>query len=481
MINSELLQKPLTAIADLFRSRSLSPVEYLKVYLSRIDRYDPLINAFIDVDWEGATAAARAAEQEIMDGRRRGFLHGIPVAIKDILDIEGQRTSNHSKIRLDHIAERDSFAVRRLREAGAVIVGKTALHEFATGGPSFDLPWPPARNPWDIKRHPGGSSSGSGAAVAARLVPVALGTDTGGSVRNPATACGVTGMKPTFGAVSRAGVFPLSPSLDHVGVITAGVEDNAIALEPLLAKDPEDPESVTHPSPDLHSRINDGLRGLRLGVLEQFGDDADQEIRGAFAGALKVFEGLGVQPVPVRLSPLARYVGCGRQILQAESFAIHEAWLDSRPNDYGKRGRTRLGAGRALSAADYIRALQTRDDLRREFTDATASFDAVLSVSSLELPCAIDDEAELNRSYDRQARTPFNLLGLPALSIPIGFSKDGLPIGLQIAGAAFSEATIYRIARSYEAATGWHLRQPDLEGALNAEGQKEKIQQDIRT
>ncbi|UFX42745.1 amidase [Bradyrhizobium sp. 41S5] len=465
----------MTIIADLFRSKSLSPVEYLKAYLSRIDRYDPLINAFIDVDWEGATAAARAAEREIVSGRHRGFLHGVPVAIKDIFDIEGQRTSGHSKIRLDHIAERDSFAVRRLREAGAVVVGKTALHEFATGGPSFDLPWPPARNPWDIKRHPGGSSSGSGAAVAARLVPVALGTDTGGSVRNPATTCGVTGIKPTFGAVSRTGVFPLSPSLDHVGVITVGVEDNAIALEPLLAKDPEEPESVTHPSRDLHNGMNDGIRGLRLGILEQFGVQADPQIRGALSDAIEVFKGLRADLVPVKLSPLERYVDCGRLILQAESFAIHETWLDTRPDDYGKRGRTRLGAGRALSAANYNKALDTRTELRREFADATATLDAVLCVSSLELPCAIEDEAEINRSYDRQARTPFNLLGLPALSIPIGFSKEGLPIGLQIAGAAFSEATIYRIARSYEAATGWHRRYPDLDALLVADSREGKI------
>lgn len=467
MTESELIQQPLAAIADMFRARTLSPTEYLRIYISRIERYDTLINAFIHVDWEGASAAAHAAEQEIMNGGSRSLLHGIPVAIKDIFDIEGQRTSAHSKIRLDHVAERDSFVVRRLRDAGAVIVGKTALHEFATGGPSFDLPWPPARNPWDLRRHPGGSSSGSGAAVAAQLVPVAVGTDTGGSVRNPATTCGVVGMKPTFGVISRTGVFPLSHSLDHVGVLTGSVEDNAIAVKLLFARDHEEPESVEHPAPYLRSHINDPVSGIRLGVLEQFGAEADPQIRDAFSESLKVFEELGAEITVVKLSPLERYVGCGRLILQAESYAVHEAWLGTRPDDYGNRGRSRLGAGARLSAVDYIRAQQTRAQLHDEFRNVTAPFDAVLCVSSLELPCPIDDEVEIDRTYDRQARTPFNLLGVPAIAIPIGFSTAGLPIGMQIAGPAFSEATVYGIARAYEAATTWHRRHPDLD-ALKA-------------
>lgn len=465
MAEIDLIQQPLTVISGLFRARKLSPVEYLKAYLSRIDRYDRLINAFIEVDWEGASASARTAEQEIREGRWRGPLHGVPVAIKDIFDVEGQRTSAHSKIRLDHVAERDSFVVRQLRDKGAILVGKTALHEFATGGPSSDLPWPPARNPWNIRRHPGGSSSGSGAAVAAQFVPVALGTDTGGSVRHPATACGIVGMKPTFGVVSRAGVFPLSPSLDHVGVLTSRVEDNAIALEALLVEDDGDPESIRYPSIGLRDHFEDGIRGLRLGVLEQFGADADPEIRQAFAECLIKLQELGAELASVKLSPLERYVGCGRLILQAESYAIHEDWLRSRPNDYGKRGRLRLEAGHRHTAADYIRAMQTRIELRREFANATARHDAVLSVSSFELPCETDDDDEISRTYDRQARAPFSLLGVPAISIPNGFSKEGLPIGFQIAGPAFSEATIYRIARCYEANTEWHLRHPDLDAA----------------
>jgi len=464
----ELTELSLVAASDLLRARKLSPVEYLSAFLSRIDRYDSALNAFIELDREGALASARAAEREIGQGLWRGPLHGIPVALKDIFDVAGQRTSVHSRIRIDHVAEHDCFVVKRLREAGAVFIGKTALHEFATGGPSFDLPWPPARNPWNRTCHPGGSSSGSAVAVAAGFVPVALGTDTGGSVRNPATACGIAGMKPTYGAVSRTGAFPLSFSLDHVGALTRGNEDNATVTEALIAHDPEDPSSVPHPSADLRSDLRKGVKGLRLGILEEFGAAANAEIRAAFDACLRVFEGLGAELVPLRLSPLDSYVGCGRLILQAEGYAVHEHWLRTRIDEYGLRGRTRLLPGAFLSAADYIRAQQMRARLSREFADAIATVDAALCVSSLEMPCAIDDEPEVDRTYDRQARTPFNLTGTPALSIPMGFSQSGLPIGLQVVGAAFDERIIHRVAQAYEDATTWHLRRPDLDAALRA-------------
>ena len=266
MAIDELTELSVTAASELMRTRQLSPVTYLSAFLSRIDRYDGALNAFISVDRDQALAAARVAEREIGQGQWRGVLHGIPVALKDIFDVAGQPTSAHSRVRLGHVAARDGFVVRRLREAGAVLIGKTALHEFATGGPSFDLPWPPARNPWDRRCHPGGSSSGSGVAVAAGFAPVALGTDTGGSVRNPATACGVAGVKPTYGAVSRAGAFPLSFSLDHVGVLTRANADNAIVMETLIAHDPDDPNSVSHPAADLRSDLRKGVKGLRLGI-----------------------------------------------------------------------------------------------------------------------------------------------------------------------------------------------------------------------
>ncbi len=455
----------LTSAASQLRCGDLSPVAYVTSFLDRIDRYNPALDAFIDIDREGALLAAKSAEREIAEGKWRGPLHGVPVALKDIFDVAGQRTSAHSKVRMDHVADRDAFVVMKLRDAGAILFGKTALHEFATGGPSFDLPWPPARNPWKRSHHPGGSSSGAGVAVAAGFAPVALGTDTGGSVRNPATVCGVTGMKPTYGAISRSGVFPLSFSLDHVGTLTRNVQDNAIVLEALHGLDPDDITSVDHPKPDFLTSLTDGLKGLRLGVIEEFGAAANPEIRAAFAEACQTLVRMGADLVPLKLSPLDTYVGCGRLILQAEGFALHEEWLRTRLGDYGMRGRTRLLPGAFLGASDYIRAQQMRTVLAREFATAMETVDAAICVSSLEMPCAINDEAEIDRTYDRQARTPFNLTGSPAISVPMGFSKDGLPIGLQVVGRAFGEAMVYRVAHSYESVTEWHLRRPDLDAA----------------
>jgi aspartyl-tRNA(Asn)/glutamyl-tRNA(Gln) amidotransferase subunit A len=463
---TDLTELTLATASRMLRSGAVSPQAYVAACFARIDRYDPALDAFIETDREGAFEAARVAQQEIAAGRWRGPLHGVPVALKDLFDVAGRRTSAHSRLRMEHVADSDAFVVERLREAGAIVIGKTALHEFATGGPSFDLPWPPARNPWNRAHHPGGSSSGSGVAVAAGFVPVALGTDTGGSVRHPATVCGVTGMKPTYGAVSRRGVFPLAFSLDHVGPLTRNVEDNALVLQALLGRDPLDPSSVAHPAPRLCDALRQGVQGLRLGVLAEFGAAAQPEIAQAFAQACWVLEGLGARLVPLALSPLESYVACGRLILQAEGYAVHERWLRERPQDYGMRGRTRLLPGAFLGAADYLRAQQMRTVLAREFAAALAGVDAALCVSSLELPCAIDDEAEVDRSYDRQARTPFNLTGTPAISVPMGLSATGLPMGLQVLGKAFDEAMVYRVAHAYETATGWHLRRPDLDAAL---------------
>jgi aspartyl-tRNA(Asn)/glutamyl-tRNA(Gln) amidotransferase subunit A len=460
---ADLADLSLPAAADLLRTRQLSPVDYVQAFLDRIARFDGRLNAFISTDSEGALQAARAAEREIAEGRWRGPLHGVPVALKDIFDVAGQRTSNHSKVRMDHVAAADAFVVTRLRQAGAILIGKTAMHEFATGGPSQDLPWPPARNPWRPTHHPGGSSSGSGVAVAAAMAPVALGTDTAGSIRNPATACGVTGMKPTYGVVSRGGVFPLAFSLDHVGPLTRTVHDNAIVLEALLGRDPADPSSIDHPAPALTGTLEHGVKGLRMGVLQEFGSAAHEDIRAAFEQACRIFEQLGAHLVPLQLSPLDLYAGVTRLIMQAEAFTVHEAWLRGRPGDYGMRGRTRLLPGAFLRAADYIRAQQMRTLLRREFTDAMAGVDAALCISSLESPCPIDDEAQIDRTYDRQARTPFNLTGTPAISVPMGFCSQGLPIGLQVVGRAFDEAMVYRVAHAYQAATDWHLRRPGLD------------------
>ncbi len=445
---------------SLLAARHISPKEYVAAHLDRIARVDPHLNAFIEVRADEAMREASQAEAEINTRGRRGTLHGVPIAIKDIIDVEGMATTAHSRIAASRRAQSDADVVRRLRDAGAIIIGKTALHEFATGGPSFDLPWPPARNPWLLSHHPGGSSSGSAVAVAARMAPGAIGTDTAGSVRHPATACGMVGLKPTYGVVSRRGVFPLSFSLDHVGPLARTVADCTAIYRAIVGHDPLDPTSTTHRG--VEESPEAGIRGLRLGVLQEFGERADPEIRAAFDSALTVLKDLGAQIVPLDILPLDIYAGCGRLIIQAESYAVHEEWLATRHREYGKRTRTRLLAGGLVDAASYIKAQQLRRRLQQDFLQAMQGVDAAVCVSSLALPCQIDDETEIDSTYDRQARTPFNVTGTPAISIPIGFASNGLPIGMQVAGRSFDEAMILRVAGAYEAATAWHKIEPAL-------------------
>ncbi|HEY4372207.1 MAG TPA: amidase [Burkholderiales bacterium] len=446
------------------RAREISSEELTRALLARIERLDGALNSFLLVTPERALAAARSADAEIARGDYRGGLHGVPYAAKDIIDVAGLPTTCHSAIRRDHVAESDAEIITRLNDAGAVLIGKTALHEFATGGPSLDLPWPPARNPWNREVHPGGSSSGSGAALAAGLVPMTLGTDTGGSIRHPATACGVVGIKPTYNAVSLEGVFPLSFSLDHAGPLTRDVTDNAIALAALLR--PQDARrigcAVDCDAPDApFPNIGDGLAGLTVGVFEDFyRSEADPEIAAATDAAVRRIAELGAVVKPLRVSPLATYNSCGRLLLQAESWAVHADWLRTRHGEYGERGRRRLLAGALLSAGDYVKAQQLRAHLAREIHAAMRDCDFAITASSLVFPARIDDAAAIERTYDRAARMPFNLNGAPALSLPAGFSKTGLPIGVQIVGHPWGEAMVYRGALALEAALGFAGRHP---------------------
>ncbi|MSQ73664.1 MAG: amidase [Betaproteobacteria bacterium] len=453
-----------------FGRRELSPLELTQHLLDRIARLDPGLNAFLRVMPDSAIQEAKTAEAEIMAGRSRGPLHGIPYALKDIIDVAGLPTTCHSKILADHVASADAPVVTRLRDAGAILLGKAALHEFATGGPAHDLPWPPARNPWNRDLHPGGSSSGSATALAAGFAPAAIGTDTGGSVRNPATCCGLVGMKPTYGAISRAGVFPLSFSLDHVGPMTRTVEDNALLLQALVGRDAADPASVAHPAPDFLSGLRSGVKGLRIGMIEHFYTEdmqADSQQIEAIARAAALLRELGARVEPVRLSPLRVWAACGRVLMQAEQYVIHERWLQQRPQDYCELSRAKLLAGAFLPARDYVKMLQARRVLGAEFTAVMGDFDALITLSGFDLPCRIDSPQDIARTYERQARMPFNVTGTPALAVPTGFSAEGLPLGMQIAGRAFDEAMLYRIAWQYcEAAgwsAGWAAHHPDTE------------------
>jgi aspartyl-tRNA(Asn)/glutamyl-tRNA(Gln) amidotransferase subunit A len=460
---SDLAFLGLADAAALIRARKLSPVEYTQGQLRHIERLDARHHAFIRLTPDLAIAAARQAERDIAAGKWRGPLHGIPYALKDIIDVAGLPTTCHSKLLIDNVAAADAAVTARLEAAGGILLGKLATHEFAIGGPSFDLPWPPAVNPWGDNRFPGGSSSGSGVALAAGMVPAALGTDTGGSVRNPASMCGVTGMKPTYGLVSRRGVFPLAYSLDHVGPMTRTVRDNAILLQAIAGYDAGDPGSAEVDIPDYSADLERGLEGVKLGLVRHFYTEdmeAHPEQAKAIDAAAHLLRERGAEVREVRLAPLADYATTTRLIIRCEAYAIHRRWLAERPGDYGDLARQRILDGAAVSAADYIDALRLRGRLAKLTLEAMAGLDAILTVSSMDPACRVDDAEACLRIYPRQARQPFNVTGQPAIAIPAGFSSEGLPLSLQLAGQPFGEAMLYRIAHAYERATGWTSRRP---------------------
>ena len=449
--------------AELLRTRKLSPVEYAEALIDRVERHDGKVNAFLRFTPEIALEDARRAEAEIARGAWRGPLHGVPYALKDIIDYAGLPTTAHSKILKDNVAAADAQVAAKLKAAGGVFMGKLSTHEFAIGGPSFDLPWPPARNPWNRDHFCGGSSSGSGAATAAGFLPAAIGTDTGGSVRNPASMCGVVGMKPTYGLVSRRGVLPLAFSLDHVGPLTRTVRDNALMLDLIAGVDPLDPGSSDRAAGSSAAELDRGVKGLRIGVIRHFYTrdmQADPEMAAGIDAAAKMLAELGAKVSEIETAPLGVYNACNRTILTSEGFAIHEKWLRERPQDYGAFARERLMAGAFVRAADYVNATRLRRKLADSFHALFSGIDVAVTASSLDPPCRIDDPQAIEHTYARHARAPFNLTGGPALSVPAGFSKSGLPLAMQIVGKPFTEALVYRVARAYEQATEWAARHP---------------------
>jgi aspartyl-tRNA(Asn)/glutamyl-tRNA(Gln) amidotransferase subunit A len=448
-----------------FAAHTLSPVEYLTALLQRIERLDPVLHAFIRLDADVAMDAARTAEKEIAAGRTRGPLHGIPVGIKDIIDVAGLPTTCHSKILVDNVAQHDAAVIARLRQAGAIILGKLSTHEFAIGGPSFDLPFPPARNPWNPDHHPGGSSSGSGSGVAAGLFPAALGSDTGGSVRNPASACGIVGLKPTYGLVSRRGVFPLSYTLDHVGPLTRTVADNALMLDAIAGHDPADPGSAPSGARDFARMLDRGVRDLRVGLVRHFHETdmpAHPEVTAALEDAEHVLQAAGAEVRTVTLPTLNEFAGINRVILCSEAWSIHAPWLRERPGDYGQLARRRLLPGAFMTAGDYVGAQRRRAQMIAAVEDVLREVDVLLCASSMDPASRIEDAEETARTYSRQARTPFNVTGHPALAMMAGLAKNGLPVSVQFVGRYFDEATVLRVAAAYERATSWHKKHPPI-------------------
>jgi aspartyl-tRNA(Asn)/glutamyl-tRNA(Gln) amidotransferase subunit A len=451
--------------ATLIGKRELSPVELVESRLNRIERLDPTLHCFIRVMGEEARGAARTAEAEIMAGRSRGPLHGIPIGLKDIYETKGVPTTAHSKVLIDYVPRQDATSVRLLTEAGAIILGKLATHEFAFGGPSFDLPWPPPRNPWDTARFTGGSSSGTGAAVAAGLILGGTGSDTGGSIRGPAAFCGLAGLKPTYGRISRAGILPLGFSLDHAGPMAWTAEDCAIMLQAMAGYDPTDPASANRPVPDYRAALSGDVKGLRIGLISHFyetDNPANEATRQGIAAAVRMFEQLGCSVRELRLSPLADWAACGIVIMLAEGYAIHETTLRQRFTDYGEAFRDRMALAALITGADYVQATRLRRELVAEFNAAMADLDLVMTAAAPSEAPTFETVSKF-ALFERPSLTmPFNVTGSPAMSVCCGYTEAGLPLAFQLAGKPFDEASVLKVAHAYERATSWRSIRPRL-------------------
>ncbi|HEY1796305.1 MAG TPA: amidase [Stellaceae bacterium] len=451
--------------ARLLERRDLSPVELTESRLQRIEKLDGRLNSFIRVLADDARATAKAAESDIMAGRYKGPLHGIPLGLKDIYETAGVPTTGHSKIMQHHVPKADAVSVVKLRGAGAVMVGKLATHEFAFGGPSFDLPWPPARNPWDTSRFTGGSSSGTGASVAAGLVLGGTGSDTGGSIRGPAAYCGIAGIKPTYGLVSRRGILPLAFSLDHAGPMAWTVEDCAILLQAMAGHDPHDPASANRKIPDYRAALAGNVKGLRIGVIRHFHETdnpANAATKNAIDSAVKTLDELGCSVREVKLSPLADWAGCGVIIMLCEAYAIHEENLRTRFTDYGKFFRSRMALAGLITGADYVQALRRRRELIAELATAMTDLDLVVTASATSEAPPIDSVGAFSIMERPLLTMPFNVTGSPAMSICCGFTESGLPLSIQLVGKRFDDATVLKVAHAYEQATPWRERRPSL-------------------
>ncbi len=387
----------------------------------------------------------------------------MPIGIKDIIDVAGLPTTCNSRLQLDYVAARDAHVVARLRAAGAIILGKLGTHEFAIGGPSFDLPFPPPRNPWNLDHHPGGSSSGSGAGVSAGLFPLALGSDTGGSVRHPASACGITGLKPSFGLVSRAGVAPLSATLDHVGPLARTAADAALLLDCIAGHDPDDPGGIASARLVFENEFD--LSGLRVGFVRHFHEQdaaADPEVVVALEQVAAVFAAAGAQVGTVTLPKLDKFAGVCRVILGCEVWPIHAERLRGRAAEYGQLSRQRLMSGAFFSASDYLLAQSLRAEMITLVDQSFDSVDVLLTGSALVPPCRIEDPELLARTHQLQAWTPFNVTGHPAVSIMAGMSKSGLPLSAQLVAPLFSDGLLLSVAAAFERHTDWHAIHPPV-------------------
>jgi aspartyl-tRNA(Asn)/glutamyl-tRNA(Gln) amidotransferase subunit A len=446
-------------------AKQLSPVELAKTHLDRIHRLDPQLNAFLLVTEERALADAKAAESRQMLGTLRGRLDGIPIAHKDIYNTAGIRTTAHSKQLEHNVPTRDAHTVKKWADAGTVMLGKLSTHEFAFGGPSFDLPWPPARNPWNRDHFTAGSSSGTGAAVAAGLILGGTGSDTGGSIRGPAALCGIAGIKPTYGLSSRTGILPLAFSLDHAGPMAWTAEDCGLLLQGMAGPDAEDPASVDRPIPDFTAELGKGVKGLRIGVVRHFFERdhrASDATRAGIDAAMDFYAKEGAEVRDITLSPAADYHAVGYLIMICEAFALHGPWMRERFMDYGELFRDRVSLAATVSGPDMIQATRRRRLLCREMAVAMENLDIIVSASQPGEAPRIDSVPKWANMEKPSFTMPFNVTGFPAISICTGFGEGGLPVAMQLAGRPFTEPTLFRAAHAYEAAMPWRARRPAM-------------------
>lgn len=460
-MSDEIAYASIRELGAKYRKREISPVEVTKTLLARIEKLDGGLHAFVTLTPERALADAKAAEEALKRGDSRPLL-GVPIGHKDIYLTRGIRTTGGSALFADWVPDEQSTVVTKWVEAGTVMMGKLITHEFAFGLQFPGHKFPAARNPWNVDHIPGGSSSGTGAALAAGFVQGATGSDTGGSIRGPAAFCGLAGIKPTYGRASRAGVMTLSWTLDHTGPLARSVEDCAYLLQAMAGHDPLDPASSTRPVDDYVGALEGGVKGLRIGVPRNyFFMDVDPEIKQAFEDALGVLRKLGaeVRDLTIPAFDLARSFFL---ILVAEAYAYHEHDLKAKPELYGDVLRERMLSGALVTASEYVQAQRVRMQTCAEVAEAMKTVDVLATPTTLTPAPSFKASYDVTLAFPRSNMGPFNLTGQPTLGLPMGFSKSGLPLGFQLSGRAFEETTVFRLGHAYQKATDWHTRRPPV-------------------
>lgn len=459
---------PITMLRSLMRDRVVSPIEVTQAFLKRIDQHDSSINSFITVMADEAEMAAKQVEIDLSSGVYRGPLQGIPIALKDLYFTKGVRTTGGSRILSDFMPNKDSTVTELLRDAGSIIIGKTNMHEFAFGVTNLNPHYGSCLNPWNENHIPGGSSGGSGAAVIAGLCSAAMGSDTGGSIRIPAALCGTVGLKPTYGRVSRNGLLPLSWSLDHAGPLTRTVQDAALILQAIAGHDPEDGSTSQIPVPNFLENLDGGVEGLRIGVpVSPFLEGLDPGVTKAIEKAITHLSSLGARVEEVSIPHIEEATSVFLSILLPEAYNYHLRYLETNSEDYGSDVRDRMSVAALVSAVDFVQAQRVRRLLKLEMGTVLRKVDALIT-PTVPIPAPrvdafrISDSPEALSTRNALSRftAPFNLVGLPALSVPCGMTDNQLPVGLQLVGRPYDEQTIIRIGHTYESTTEWHSLRP---------------------